>query len=133
MQTSAQSQYFVTVDYCINRGPACLSAKMPTTVGETPDRMCGCRNRIKAIDEHARSRARMLSGIDVHGERRIMETRLKARKPYERPTVTKLAPEQVTRQVLGHAIMGHQGAKDLLELMLPDVPAKDSKLKKNSA
>jgi hypothetical protein len=29
--------------------------------------------------------------------------------------------------------MGNQGAKDLLKLMFPDVPSKDSTAKKNSA
>ncbi len=64
MQTSARSQYFVTVGYCINRGPACLSAKMPTAVGKTPDMMFGFCNKIKAIGEQTRSRARMLSMVE---------------------------------------------------------------------
>jgi hypothetical protein len=63
----------------------------------------------------------------------MMESSPKARKPYERPTVTKLTPEQAKLKLLGHASMGNQGAKDLLELMFPDVPSKDSKAEKKGA
>jgi hypothetical protein len=62
-----------------------------------------------------------------------VESSPKARKAYERPTVTKLTPEQAKLKLLGHASTGSQGAKDLLELMFPDAPSKDSKAKKNSA
>lgn len=55
------------------------------------------------------------------------------RKPYEKPTATKLTPEQAKLKLLGHASTGHEGAKDLLEMMFPEVPPKDSKEKKKSA
>jgi len=57
----------------------------------------------------------------------------KTRKPYEKPTVTKLTPEQAKPKLFGHASMGDQGAKDLLELMFPDAAPKDSKAKNKSA
>jgi hypothetical protein len=41
----------------------------------------------------------------------------KPRKPYQKPTVTKLTPEQSRLKLLGHAVQGHRGAMDLLELM----------------
>jgi hypothetical protein len=131
--TSARFHHLVTVHYCINRGPGCLSAKMSTAVGKTPHIRCRFRNRIKAIDEQIRSRAKMLPVGDVHGGRRMMESGPKAGKPYERSTVTKLTPEQAKLKLLGQASMGNQGAKELLELMFPDVPSKDSKAEKNSA
>jgi hypothetical protein len=50
-----------------------------------------------------------------------------AKKTYEKPTVTKLSPEQARLKRLGHASEGHQGrAKGLLEMI-------DSKAKKKSA
>ena len=52
---------------------------------------------------------------------------------YAKPTVTKRTHEQAKLELLGHAIMGDQGAKDLLETMFPEVPQKDSKGKKKSA
>lgn len=62
-----------------------------------------------------------------------MKSSSNARKPYEKPTVTKLSLEQAKLKLLGHASMGRQGAKDLLKLMFPDVPSEDSTPKKNSA
>jgi hypothetical protein len=51
----------------------------------------------------------------------------KPRKPYEKPTVTKLMPERAKLKLLGHASEGHQGgAKGFLEMI-------DSKAKKKSA
>lgn len=50
----------------------------------------------------------------------------KIREPYEKPTVTKLSPEQTKLKLLGAASEGHQGANDLLELMFPDVQPKKS-------
>jgi len=49
-----------------------------------------------------------------------------AKKPYKKPTVTKLSPEQAKLKRLGHASDGHQEAKGLLEM-------RDSKPKKKSA
>ncbi len=37
----------------------------------------------------------------------------KARKPYVKPTATKLTHEQAKLKLLGHATMGDQGAKEL--------------------
>jgi hypothetical protein len=53
--------------------------------------------------------------------------------PYFKPTATKLTDEQAKLKLLGHATMGDQGAKELLEMMFPEVPQKDSKGKKQSA
>jgi hypothetical protein len=49
-----------------------------------------------------------------------------AKKPYEKPTVTKLSPEQAKLKLLGHVSDGHQGAKGFPEMA-------DSKAKKKSA
>lgn len=57
----------------------------------------------------------------------------KPRKPYGKPTVTKLTPEQAKLKLLGHASMGEQGAKDLLKMMFPEVPPKDPNPKRKSA
>jgi hypothetical protein len=57
----------------------------------------------------------------------------KTKKPYVKPTVTKLTDEQAKLKLLGHASTGDQGAKDLLEMRFPEVPQKDSKGKKKSA
>jgi hypothetical protein len=54
------------------------------------------------------------------------------RKPYEKPTAIKLTTEQAKLKLLGHAIFGDQGAKDLLEMMFAEVPTKDSKAKKSA-
>jgi hypothetical protein len=40
------------------------------------------------------------------------------RKPYERPTLRKPTPEQATLFLVGHAYIGNQGAKELLELVV---------------
>jgi hypothetical protein len=39
------------------------------------------------------------------------------RKPYEKPVVRKLNSEQAKLLLIGHACMGHQGAKELLDLL----------------
>ena len=48
------------------------------------------------------------------------------RKPYEKPTVTKLTPEQAKPKLLAHAMKGDEGARELLELIFPNAPSKDS-------
>jgi hypothetical protein len=53
---------------------------------------------------------------------------LKKRK-YEKPTVTKLTEEQAKLKLLAHAKKGHEGAKELLELISPDSQQKRSKKK----
>lgn len=55
------------------------------------------------------------------------------KKPYVKPTAIKLTHEQAKLKLLGHASKGDQGAKDLLEMMFPEVPQKDSTGKKKSA
>ena len=43
-----------------------------------------------------------------------------AHKKYEKPAIRKLTPEQGKLLLIGHASLGDQGAKDLLELMFPE-------------
>ena len=57
----------------------------------------------------------------------------KTKKPYVKPTATELTHEQAKLKLLGHASKGDQGAKELLEMMFPETPRKDSKVKKKSA
>ena len=57
----------------------------------------------------------------------------KPRKPYEKPTATKLTTEQAKLKLLGAASRGNEGARDLLEMMSPEAYAKDAKNKKKSA
>jgi len=61
------------------------------------------------------------------------EEAAKARKPYVKPSATKLTHEQAKLKLLRHATMGDQGAKDLLEMMFPAAPQKESQAKKKSA
>jgi Tfp pilus assembly protein PilP len=51
----------------------------------------------------------------------------KTRKPYEKPTVTKLTPEEAEAKLLDAANKGDQGAKSLLELMSHEGKANDKK------
>jgi hypothetical protein len=44
----------------------------------------------------------------------------KLRKPYEKPTVTKLTPEEAKFKLIDLASRGSQGAKDLLEMIFAD-------------
>ncbi len=41
------------------------------------------------------------------------------RKPYEKPCIRQLNSEQAIRLLLEHASMGHEGAKELLDLLFP--------------
>ena len=50
----------------------------------------------------------------------------KIRRPYEKPTVTQLTPEQATLKLLGAVSDGDEGAKDLLEKMFPEATTKKS-------
>jgi hypothetical protein len=52
-------------------------------------------------------------------------TGTKLQKSYEEPALEKLTPEQAKKFLLNHANKGDQGAKDILELVLPT--RKDSK------
>jgi hypothetical protein len=49
----------------------------------------------------------------------------KKRKPYEKPTATKLTPEQAKLKLLGHTMKGDEGARELLDLISPNAPSKD--------
>jgi len=44
----------------------------------------------------------------------------KPRKLYEKPTVTKLTPEEAKFKLIDHASRGDQGSKDMLEMMFPE-------------
>jgi hypothetical protein len=57
----------------------------------------------------------------------------KTKKPYVKPTATKLTHEQAKLKLLGLASAGDQGPNELLEMMFPETPQKDSKGKKKSA
>lgn len=43
-----------------------------------------------------------------------------ARGTYASPTLKTLTPEQAKLWLLGHASQGHEGAKELLEVLFPD-------------
>jgi hypothetical protein len=55
----------------------------------------------------------------------------KARKSYEKPTLTKLTPEQAKLKLLGHATMNDRGAKDRLGMMFPEIAQEDSRPRKD--
>ncbi len=44
-------------------------------------------------------------------------TRVENRKAYEAPILRKLASEQATLFLVGHAYIGHRGARELLQLL----------------
>jgi len=44
----------------------------------------------------------------------------KRRKRYEKPTATKLTPEEAKVKLVDHARRGDQGARNLLEMMFPE-------------
>jgi hypothetical protein len=41
------------------------------------------------------------------------------RKPYERPLLRELTSEQAVVFLVGHAYIGNQGAKELMEMLFP--------------
>ncbi len=47
-------------------------------------------------------------------------------KPYEKPALTKLTPEQAKLKVVGRASKGDQGAKQVLDTMHTDPKKKKS-------
>jgi hypothetical protein len=57
----------------------------------------------------------------------------KSRKPYEKPTVTKLTPEEARAKLLDAADKGDQGAKEFLEMISPEARTKELQPKKRSA
>jgi hypothetical protein len=42
-----------------------------------------------------------------------------SREPYTEPTLRKLTREQATLFLVGYAYIGHQGARDILEVLFP--------------
>jgi hypothetical protein len=57
----------------------------------------------------------------------------KQRKPYEKPTAIKLAPEEAKRKLLDHTRRGDQEAARMLEIMFPEEAKKLLEDKKKSA
>lgn len=55
--------------------------------------------------------------------------REKSRKPYEKPTVTKMKPEEAKLKLIDLANKGEEGAKEMLEMMFPEEAKKLSKQK----
>ena len=57
----------------------------------------------------------------------------KRRKPYEKPTATRLTSAEAKLKLVDHAIRGDQGAKDILEMMFPEEAKKLSTGEKKPA
>jgi hypothetical protein len=57
----------------------------------------------------------------------------KQRKPYEKPTAIKIAPEEAKRKLLDHARLGDQEAMRMLEMMFPEEAKKILEDRKKSA
>lgn len=57
----------------------------------------------------------------------------KDRKPYEKPTVKKLTPEEAKLKLVDLAQKGDVGAKEMLEMMFPEEAKKLSGSKRKSA
>jgi hypothetical protein len=57
----------------------------------------------------------------------------KRRKPYERPTATRLTPDEAKVKLLEDARKGDEEAMHLLESMFPEVARKLSQNRKKSA
>ena len=55
------------------------------------------------------------------------------RKPYEKPTVTKLTREEAKQKLIDHASRGDQCAQDILEAIFPEEAERVSNSKKTSA
>jgi hypothetical protein len=58
---------------------------------------------------------------------------VKPRKPYAKPTITELTPEQVKEKLLRLVKKGDLKAKELLEKMFPEDPQKKPTDKRKSA
>jgi hypothetical protein len=54
-----------------------------------------------------------------------------SRKLYTAPTLRKLTREQATLFLVGHAYIGHQGAREILEILFP-APGVVTRLKGHS-
>jgi len=48
------------------------------------------------------------------------------RKPYQKPTMRKLKPEQAKLVLLGRVSVGDENARKLLEVLYPEPPAQQS-------
>lgn len=57
----------------------------------------------------------------------------KDRKPYEKPTATRLTPEQAKLKLIDLASKGDQAAKDMLEALFPEGAQKLPRSTKKSA
>lgn len=55
------------------------------------------------------------------------------KKPYEKPTATKITREQAKLKLMGHAMMGDKQAKELLDLLFEDEKQNDGEDHKKSA
>jgi len=55
------------------------------------------------------------------------------RKPYERPTVTQLTPEEAKLKLIDHASRGDEQAREMLVMTFPEEVEKLSKNKKKPA
>jgi hypothetical protein len=61
------------------------------------------------------------------------EQKEKSRKPYERPTASRLTPEEARVRLLEHARKGDREAMNLLEMMFPEEAKKLTGNTKKSA
>lgn len=54
--------------------------------------------------------------------------------PYKKPASRQLSLEQAKLKIIGHAVVGNQGAKELMELLYqkPPAPAKSNETKKSA-
>jgi hypothetical protein len=66
------------------------------------------RNRIKAVNRQSELRASMVPGCQCMGR---PDDGKNAKRPYEKPTIAKLSPEQAKLKRLGHASESHQVKK----------------------
>jgi hypothetical protein len=51
------------------------------------------------------------------------------RKPYERPILRELTSEQAVVFLVGHAYIGNQGAKELMEMLFPNADGTQNRAK----
>ena len=57
----------------------------------------------------------------------------KVRKPYEKPTATKLTPQQAKQKLLGLADRGNETSKKFMEMISAEQGRRTPKIKKKSA
>jgi hypothetical protein len=56
----------------------------------------------------------------------------RSRKPYEKPTVTKMTSEEAKRKLVDLVNKNDEDARKMLEMMFPDEAKKQSKQKKSA-